>query len=78
MSSEIPNASNTNFPKGDRVRFRLSGRYVQGLVKEDRGPIGIRGRHLYLVEFRAEPQSPSQIELPADQLEAAQGTASIK
>jgi hypothetical protein len=63
------------FRKGDRVKFRLGIRSVQGFVKEDRGPIGIKGRHLYLVEFRAEPTSPSMIELPADQLEPVQGAA---
>ena len=59
------------FRKGDLVRFRLGTRSVQGEVKEDRGPIGVKGRHLYLVEFRSEPQSVSLslIELPADQLQ---------
>ncbi len=66
------------FQKGDRVRFRLGTRSVQGLVREDRGPIGIKGRHLYLVDFRAEPQSPSQIELPADELEPANGSVAAK
>ena len=58
------------FRKGDRVRFRFGTRSVHGVVKEDRGPIGIEGRHLYLVEFRQEPKagSVSLIELPADQL----------
>jgi len=60
----------SKFEQGDRVKFRLGTRSVQGLIKEDRGPIGINGRRLYLVEFRAEPQSPSQIELPEEQLEA--------
>ena len=60
----------TRFQRGDRVRFKIAGRPRQGVVKEDRGPIGISGRRLYLVEFRADPPSPSQIELPADQLEA--------
>jgi len=68
----------TQFQKGDRVRFRLGTRSVQGLVKEDRGPIGIRGRHLYLVGFRADPHSPSQIELPADELEPVNGTVATK
>jgi hypothetical protein len=67
-----------DFHKGDRVKFRLGTRWVQGLVKEDRGPIGIRGRHLYLVEFRAEPQSPSQIELPAEQMEPVQPAVATK
>lgn len=55
--------------KGDRVRFRLGTRFVQGVVKEDRGPIGIRGRHLFLIEFPADPGSPFQIELPSEEFE---------
>ena len=64
------------FRKGDLVRFRLGTRSVQGEVKEDRGPIGVKGRHLFLVEFRSEPRSAalSQIELPADQLQSVQDT----
>ena len=65
------------FHKRDRVRFRLGTRSVQGMVKEDRGPIGIRGRRLYLVEFRADPPSPSQIELPAEELQAVNGVAEL-
>jgi len=57
------------FHEGDRVRFRLGIRSVLGVVKEDRGPIGIKGRRLYRVEFREELQSPSQIELPADEMQ---------
>ncbi len=66
----------THFRKGDQVRFRLGTRFVQGEVKEDRGPIGIKGRHLYLVEFRSERHAVtlSQIELPAEQLESVQGS----
>ena len=70
--------SEIQFRKGDVVQFRLGIRSVQGVVKEDRGPIGIKGRHLYLVEFRHEAQSTSlsQIELPADELQAVQDTVS--
>ena len=66
------------FRKGDLVKFRLGTRSVQGEVKEDRGPIGVKGRHLYLVEFRPESQSASLslIELPADQLQPVQDTVS--
>jgi hypothetical protein len=64
--------------KGDRVRFRLGTRSVQGFVKEDRGPIGIKGRRLYLVEFPADPQSPSRIELPADELEIVRSAVAAK
>ncbi|MBX9627850.1 MAG: hypothetical protein K2X82_28890 [Gemmataceae bacterium] len=61
----------SQFRKGDRVRFNLGTRSVQGEVKEDRGPIGVKGRRLYLVEFHPERRSPSvsHIELPAEQLQ---------
>jgi hypothetical protein len=70
--------SKVQFRKGDLVSFRFATRFVQGEVKEDRGPIGINGRNLYLVEFRLDPQSASQsqIELPADQLKALRDTVS--
>lgn len=58
------------FRRGDRVRFHFVNRFIQGRVKEDRGPIGVGGRRLYLVEFPTDPESPSQIELPAEQLES--------
>lgn len=58
---------------GDQVTFRLGSRYLKGRVKEDRGPIGIGGRHLYLVEFHSEVGYPSHVELPADQLEHEAG-----
>jgi hypothetical protein len=55
--------------KGDRVKFTLGTRLVQGVVTEDRGPIGVKGRHLYLIEFSADPLSPHQIELPAEDVQ---------
>jgi hypothetical protein len=68
----------SQFRKGDLVRFRLGTRSIQGEVKEDRGPIGVKGRHLFLVEFHQGPQSAycSQIELPADELQFVQETVS--
>ncbi len=59
------------FRKGDFVRFRLGIRFVQGQIREDRGPIGVQGRHLYLVEFPADHPSSARslVELPADQLQ---------
>ena len=66
------------FRKGDRVRFRVGARSVRGIVKEDRGPIGVNGRRLYLVEFQAEPESPSQIELPADELQSILAAVSAR
>jgi hypothetical protein len=61
----------TRFRKGDLVRFQFGMRSIQGVVKEERGPIGIKGRQLYLVEFRAaaEADSTSLVELPAGELQ---------
>jgi hypothetical protein len=72
--------SEPRFRKGDQVRFRLGLRSVQGVVKEDRGPIGVKGRHLYLVEFGSEVESdsPSLVELPAVELQPVQDAVSTK
>jgi len=63
--------SERKFRKGDRVRFQFGIYPVEGIVKEDRGPIGIGGRRLYRVEFPFGllSESPSQIELPAERLQ---------
>ena len=63
--------SERKYRKGDRVRFRFVTRFLEGVVKEDRGPIGINGRHLYRVEFRLGPhvEGSSHIELPAAELQ---------
>ena len=69
-----------SFRTGQLVTFKYGTRSVQGVVKEDRGPIGMKGRVLYLVEFRPEVESPyvSHIELPADQLKESEGTVSVE
>lgn len=59
----------TTIHVGDLVRFHYGKRKVTGVVREDRGPIGIRGRNLYLIDFSAGPENSSQIELPAELLE---------
>jgi len=65
----------TRFRKGDRVRFKLGLRWVHGTVTEDRGPLGVNGRHLYEVVFHevvdpGQPPVPQRIELPAAHLKA--------
>lgn len=64
------------FRKGDRVRFHFVNRFIEGVVKEDRGPIGMNGRRLYRVEFRVGSyvESDSHIELPAEKLQLVQDT----
>jgi hypothetical protein len=72
--------SKKTFRAGQLVTFMYGTRSVQGIVKENRGPIGMKGRVLYLVEFRSEAQSPyvSHIELPADRLKEMEGTVSFE
>jgi len=68
----MPKTSAKKFRKGDRVRFQLGTRWVQGSVTEDRGPIGVGGRRLYTVEFRTDgAAAPSHVELPGDDLRPA-------
>jgi hypothetical protein len=64
-----------HFQRGQPISFRLGMREVHGIVKEDRGRIGVNGRRLYLIEYPTEPGSPyrSLIELPADQFKALPG-----
>jgi hypothetical protein len=66
------------FRKGDRVKFQFGIYFVEGIVKEDRGPIGINGRRLYGVEFPfgLHAESPSYIELPAERLQLIQDAVS--
>lgn len=72
--------SKKSFRNGQLVVFKYGTRSVQGIVKEDRGPIGIKGRVLYLVEFRPEVESSDvlHIELPADQLKEPVRTVSVE
>ncbi len=64
------------FKKGDLVQFQFVNRLIKGIVKEDRGPIGMKGRHLYLIEFKEGLDDLSQIELPAVDLELVSSTVS--
>lgn len=61
-------ASDREIKVGVTVRFRYGTASVSGDVKEDRGPIGVGGRRLYLIKFQAGLGFEGEIELPADQL----------
>jgi hypothetical protein len=56
------------FHKGNMVKFQFGLRTVPGPIKEDRGPIGVKGRRLYLIEFPIDSIAPTLagIELPAE------------
>ncbi len=55
---------------GDRVRVSLGRSRITGVITEDRGAIGVRGRHLYEVLVSMDPFEPTTFELPEDEIEA--------
>jgi hypothetical protein len=57
---------------GDEVRFRLGGRTVTGNVREDRGPIGVGGRRLYLIDYETDKGNWYMTELPPDEIEVVE------
>ncbi len=65
------------YRKGDVVRFRFGVKFVEGVVIEERGPIGIGGRRLYGIEFRlgSEPEDVMYIELPAVDMQPVEPAA---
>ena len=61
---------------GDQVRFLYGEGPVFGIVKEDRGPIGHKGRRLYLIQFSLESPYVTQTEMPAEEFEVIRDGAS--
>lgn len=49
------------FKLGDRVRFKVSNSYFEGIVTEDSGPIAGNGRHLLAVTVKAMPDEPDLV-----------------
>jgi hypothetical protein len=61
--------SSANIQVGDKIRFRVAGRDLIGEVTEDRGPLGVGGRHLYHIVFELAEGNVYHIELPAVDIE---------
>jgi hypothetical protein len=59
------------YREGQRVRFVFGTAEVEGVITEDRGPLGIDGRRVYRIEFRIDPEyvpdEVSAIELMEDE-----------
>ncbi len=49
---------------GDNVKFYIGNQLLEGKVVEDRGGIGLNGRHLYGITIPMDPEN-MHIELPA-------------
>ena len=56
-------------PIGAKVRFPIAGKVQVGRVLQDRGPIGMGGRHLYLVRYEAGQGNWYSTEIPTDEVE---------
>jgi hypothetical protein len=57
------------FGEGDRVRLLWGVTPVEGIIVEDRGNLGVRGRRLYRVRVRLDDiTEPIETSLPADDL----------
>ena len=59
----------TRLPRvGDRVTVRFGTSDAEGVVVEDRGPIGVNGRRLLRIEITLDPfTEPMAIEVPAEE-----------
>ena len=64
MNAESRKGQKKKIRVGDHVRFLLADREIDGVVVEDRGFIGARGRRLWAIEFKFLYTDPSIIELP--------------
>ena len=70
----------SGFRNGQKVRFRYGLQTQDGVIREDRGPLGIKGRHLYLVEFGFDEwlNRPREVELQAGEFEVVEEAGSAE
>ena len=62
------------FRVGERVQWIRGTDLVEGVIVEDRGPIGVGGRRLFRIEFRLSPDYEGVVELPAAALKLVPAT----
>ena len=56
-------------PIGAKVHFRIAARPLVGRVLQDRGPIGVGGRHLYMVRYELGKGNWYSTEVSTDEIE---------
>jgi hypothetical protein len=69
MGTNKPKPARDSFRVGDRVRFNYVFTPVEGVIVEDRGCIGYRGRRLLRIRFRLDEYNEYYIELPEAEIE---------
>jgi hypothetical protein len=57
------------FKVGDRVRYVRAGGPVEGVIVEDRGPLGVGGRRIYALRVRRDEWNEVITEQPEDELQ---------
>lgn len=72
MSTTHEHAS---FRVGDRVKVDFGPRKLTGVIVEDRGAIGARGRHLFKIDVPMDPFEPMTVEVSEDEIEAVRTDA---
>ena len=60
------------FKVGVPVSLQMGGQRVNGVVLEDRGPIGVGGRRLYRIEVSLLPQENVSFEMAEEDLQLAE------
>ncbi len=58
----------SEFRVGDRIKIRFGARWEEGVVVEDRGPLGVGGRQLYRIRVPMPPAEPLETEVSAEWL----------
>ncbi len=61
----------SSFHLGDKVLIEMGRRTFTGEIVEDRGFLGVRGKHLFRVQVPMEPYDPMTMEVTEDEMKAA-------
>lgn len=71
-------AESRKFTVGQTIRFRFGIDTFTGTIKEDLGPIGVKGRRIYTIAFTPDSTPEMIIELPGDYIELVPEEKSAK
>lgn len=67
-------STTSSFRVGDRVRVPFGRGTADAVILEDRGPIGWKGRHLFMIQIPMDPKDaadPLTFEVPEEEMEVA-------
>ena len=72
--NKIEEGNPPKFKVGDRILFPRAGREVEGIVVEDRGPLGVGGQRIYGLHFEFLPGETRYTERDEEELTLAPAT----